>query len=123
MKDLEITIYQGASFKITMTIRDSLGVRIDLTDHTFRGKIKPTFSSAAVANFSFNVYDQTVPETMGMVDITLTATQTAAIPAQGQGIDRKLTSMVYDVESETSLGEVTRWLQGIAKISPEVTTP
>jgi len=58
---------------------------------------------------------------VGKVTVTLTATQTAAIDAPAKGTVRTLTTLVYDIETEDGLGFVTRWLQGQAKVSPEVT--
>ena len=119
----DITIEQGATFKITLTIKDELGVVIDLTGLTFRGKIKKSFADTdAQANFDFNVLDQTDPLTKGMVEVILPADQTEAIPAPAKGNMRTLTKMVYDIESENIGGDVVRWLQGSALISPEVTT-
>jgi hypothetical protein len=118
----DILIEQGASFSMFMTVRDESFQPIDITEYTFRGKIKKDFSdSAAQAEFTFVKLDQTQEASKGKVEITLTPTQTSEIQTNSKGLSRTIVKMVYDIESQTPAGFVTRWLQGIAKISPEVT--
>ena len=119
----DILIEQGATFEITLTLKDYNATPINLAGLTFRGKLKKAFTDvAAVANFTFNVLNQSIPENVGKVTVTLSATTTAALETSAKGTVRTLTTMVYDIESEdTASGFVTRWLQGEAKISPEVT--
>jgi len=117
-----ITIEQGATFFMTLNLKDEDGVAIDLTGHTFRGKVKKTFAdTVAVATFSFNVLDQTAEATKGKVEVSISATDTAAIVLTNKTVERSLTKMAYDIESEDVSGFVKRWLQGSANISPEIT--
>lgn len=120
----DILIEQGATFELTLTLKDINAVPINLTGLTFRGKIKQAFTDvAAVANFTFAVQDQNNPATVGKVIVSLPATTTASIVTSAKGTVRTNTIMVYDIESQNvSTGFVTRWLQGQAIISPEVTT-
>lgn len=120
----DILIEQGATFIMTLTLKDVSATPINLTGLLFRGKLKKDFAdAAAIANFNFEVPNQTIPENVGKVIVSLTATQTAGIDAPAKGTNRALTSLVYDIEAEDGVGFVTRWLQGQAKVSPEVTTP
>ena len=115
----DILVEQGATFLLTITIKDVTGVPVDLTGQTFRGKIKKSFADvAAQANFTCTLANQLTDP--GKVSISLSATDTAGIVLNTQGTTRVLTTMAYDIESE-SAGVVKRWLQGLAKISPEVT--
>jgi hypothetical protein len=117
----DILVEQGATFLLTITIKDTSGVPIDLTGQTFRGKIKKSFSDVtAQATFVCTLANQLTDP--GKVTISLSAVDTAAIVINTQGTARVLTTMVYDIESEIA-GVVKRWLQGLAKISPEVTKP
>jgi hypothetical protein len=119
----DILIEQGATFSIILNLKDESYNSLILTDMTFRGYLKTSFSDASPAmEFNFNVADQSIIETMGQVEVYLTATQTASLSAPASGIVRTITSMVYDIESvNDSSGVVVRWLQGVANISPEVT--
>jgi hypothetical protein len=118
----DIIIEQGATFDMTLTLKDSLGVAIDLTSHTFRGKVRKSISEAvAVADFTFTKLTQS-GATLGKVRVTMAATVTAAIEVPKSRIaDRELTKMLYDIESEIPDGTVYRWIEGAALISPEVT--
>lgn len=113
-----IIVEQGADFELNMTIKDSAGDAIDLTDHVFRGQIrKKASSSEIVASFSF-VIDS--PET-GIVLAKISNTATAAMETGVQKDHVKTSSFyVYDIESEIS-GVVTRWIEGTAELTPEVT--
>jgi hypothetical protein len=119
----EMSIEQGAAFSLLLTITDSEAARVDLTGHTFRGQIRKTYSSTdIVVSFTFTLSDQTSGATRGQVTVSLTATQTAAITVDAaSGQTRPETKYIYDIESETGAGVVTRWLQGLVKVSPEVT--
>jgi hypothetical protein len=117
----DIKIDQGSTFSIGLTIRDSAGVPINLTGHSFRGQIRKTVSASKIeAEFSFDVQDQTANP--GRVTCYLSADDTEAIKVdQSPSAQRIITKMAYDIESETLDGTVVRWLEGIAEISPEAT--
>lgn len=117
----DMNICQGADFKLVLTITDSEGNLLNLDDHTFRGQIRQTISSPdVIASFSFNKLDQ-VTDT-GKVEIKLSSADSSAIALPEQNsIERQAVDFAYDIESETSGGEVKRWLEGKASISPEVT--
>jgi hypothetical protein len=118
----DILIEQGATFSIILSLKDENFVAIDLTGLTFRGYVKKAFTDVATeAEFTFEILDQTEEETKGKVKVSLSATETSAMTTNATGISRNITTMVYDIESESIAGEVTRWLQGEAKVSPEVT--
>lgn len=116
----DILVEQGATFLLTITIKDTSGNPINLTGQTFRGKIKKSFTDVtAQANFTFTLANQITNP--GKVTVELSATDTAGIVLNTQGTARVLTVMAYDIESQDGSGVVKRWLQGLAKISPEVT--
>ncbi len=117
-----IQIDQGSDFYMLMTLKDSNGDRVDLTSHTFTGKIRRTASSTTVdATFTCTVLNQAVDETKGQVEVELTAAETAAIAVDtSTDAERTKTNFAYDIESSIS-GVVTRWVEGVAEVSPEVT--
>ena len=118
-----LKINQGSNLKLTIRIKDSDGVAIDLTGHTFRGQIRKKIKDTDILQaFSFNVLDQNDVDTVGQVEILLTSTETTALPVsiKASTEDRNLTYYVYDIES-VKASFVTRWLEGFAVISPEVT--
>lgn len=118
-----ILIEQGATFFVTLTLKDVNAYPLDLTGLTFTGQLKKAFTdSVATADFVCNVLDQTNPAYVGQVEVSLSPTITAALVTSATGTVRTLTTLVYDIESQNAVtGEVLRWLQGEAKVSPEVT--
>lgn len=89
----------------------------DLTGYTARGKIK----SGATSTTTIVSFTTDIPTfTDGKITISLTATQTASITTTGEKYS-SLTKYYYDVEIEDGSGVVTRVLNGIARVSPEIT--
>lgn len=119
----DILIEQGASFyeKLIFKTNASPPVPIDLTGNTFAGKVRRNIGdSEVIATFTCTVLDQTT--NTGEVEITLTAVQTAAIPVRPQSsADRTTENFCYDYERTLPSGTIERVLQGLAKVSPEVT--
>lgn len=90
---------------------------MDLTSYTGAAMIRKKYSSAtpaATITVTFNV----TPTTGGVI-LSLTNTQTSAIPA-GDNVETTASQYVWDLEL-TKGGVVTRMLQGIVTISPEAT--
>ena len=119
----DIELQQGASFIQTLTIKDSLGVPIDLTGETYAGQIRSTSGAIIVwATFTCTVQNQIT--NTGEVIISLTPTQTAQIPVP-VGIVKKTPRYIlegqYDIERTKVGGVVDRILEGKASISGEVT--
>lgn len=119
--NLDLQIEQGATFQRTLTIKDANSVPIALTAWTFRGQIRPSIAAASpTVAFTFTLADQLVSP--GQVVVSLTAVQTAAIPAtQPSTPTRPETVYIYDIEGVDGDGVVYRILQGNAYVSPEVT--
>jgi hypothetical protein len=122
--EYNLYIEQGADFYNLLTFQDSTGARVDLTGHTFTGKIRRTASSTTVdAEFDFTLLDQTQAATKGQVEVELPAADSSAITLDSSAdAVRTTTFFSYDIESVVG-GVVTRWLQGTCEISPEVTKP
>jgi hypothetical protein len=122
--EYNLYIEQGADFYNLFTIQDSAGNRVDLTGHTFTGKIRRTASATSVdAEFDFTILDQTQAATKGQVEVELAAADSSAIVLDSSAdAVRTTTFFSYDIESVVG-GIVTRWVQGTAEISPEVTKP
>ena len=118
----DISIDQGASFSMYLTIKDEANEKIDLSGHVFRGKIKKDLSDTTTqANFTFSILNQGNESTKGMVEVMLAPEVTASIQTNARGTSRNVIKMIYDIESVSPSGFVTRWIQGLALISPEVT--
>ena len=105
-----IFIDAGADFSTTVTVTDSSGSALDLTGYTHAAQIRKTYESAS-ATVSFTT--TTTDATGGKFTLTLTNTQTSAVP-HGR--------YVYDaVITQTSGGTKTRVVEGIVTVNPRVT--
>lgn len=106
-----LTIDQGASFSSDVTLKDSSNALFDLTGYTASAKMAKGYSSTRtrVAMTTTIASDPTT----GVVTLSLTATETAALDAPAR--------YVYDLEVTTG-ASVTRVIEGIINVRPNVTT-
>jgi hypothetical protein len=109
-----VTIEQGATFRLLVEWLADGSVPVDLTGYSARMQIRPYAESDEV----FLTLDSDSSnggisfESDWVILIEITATETAAL-TQYCG--------VYDLELESADGTVTRLLKGSVTISPEVT--
>lgn len=116
----DITINQGSSFFLPVTVKKLDGTVYDLTSYAGgRGQIRKYHRSVdAVISFTVTIL---TPKTAGQLTIALTPAQTATIPSGEIPTDDRST-YCYDIEIyKTADSEVLRILEGNAYISPEVT--
>ena len=103
-----LIVDQGSAFSSTITVEDSDGNVVNLTNYTYAGKIKKTYDSSTSVSFA----TPTTPGSNGQIAITLTDTVTKAMePGR----------YVYDVEITSSGGVTTRVVEGQAEVTPGVT--
>lgn len=104
-----LTIDQGATFSSDVTVTDSAGDAFNLTNHTVSAKIAKGYSSA---NTRTVLTTNVATPTNGVITLSLTADQTAALDAPAR--------YVYDVEITSSDSTVTRVIEGIITVNPGV---
>jgi hypothetical protein len=111
------TIYQGATFRRTLTLNESDGVTpVDLTGCTLRMQLREELESATPAieltntNGRLTILDQTTNK--GKVRVLVTDEETAALTFD---------SAVFDMELEYADGTVDRILEGKVTLDKEVT--
>ena len=112
---------QGSTLTNTLTIKDSAGVPIDLTGHSFSGMIRKSCADAApVATFTCTILDQIT--NTGQMTFSLTPVQTAAIPTPGN-TDYNRVSTIYTFDIEMTKPDTTKFrvIQGNIEVSPEAT--
>lgn len=100
-----LVVDQGTTFSTQLALQDENGDPIDLTGYTVAAKIKKWYTSSNSVAFSAAIGDS------GTIVLGLTANQTGAMTAG---------RFVYDVEITTG-GEVSRILEGIVTVTPQVT--
>jgi len=105
-----ITIEQGSTFSMTLSLDEPAGTNKNLTGWSFRGQIKKSaYADGPSANFTMTDVDLA----NGVFKATLSSTVTAGLD---DGVEQ------YDIEMEHTDGTVVRLLQGRATIASEVTT-
>jgi len=110
---MHITIEQGATFKPVLTWRDQVGGLIDLTGYIARMHIRNEITDTEF------LYEATSANTKIILG-DAAGTITFDFPASDTAL-MSFDEAVYDLELESSGGEVTRLLQGDVYLSPEVT--
>lgn len=101
-----ITIDQGTTFSLTITLTNDDGTAKDLSSYTASAQMRKSYYTSTYTAFTTAKVDLS-----GELTISLTATQTSAIKAG---------RYVYDIEIVSS-AETLRILEGIVTVTPEVT--
>lgn len=105
-----LLIDQGATFTSDITVKDINGNIFDLTNYTVRAQLALGYSSTRTRQ-SFLV--SVTNPTSGIISISLTAAQTAALDSTQR--------YVYDVETISATNAITRVIEGIITVRPSVT--
>jgi len=117
-----IVVEQGATFKLTITYKDSEGDPIDLTNTDARMEIRQEYTSSAplvtidnseVGGGTANISGILMGGAAGTIVIIISETETKALTAPATN--------VYDLELISQDGAITRLIEGKATVSPGVT--
>lgn len=105
----ELTIDQGSTFSMRIELKDYFSNDpLDLTDYTARSQIRKNYDSTESKNFVVTIADAA----NGNISMSMSSSNTANL---------KPGRYVYDLEIEDLENVVTRVLQGVAIVSPQVT--
>lgn len=106
------TVEQGATFRRSVTLRDSENDPINLTNFAARMHIRPEVDSEEVMVYLTTENGRLTTNASGVVEIYMHASVTATIDRDG----------VYDMELVSGgNGDVDRVLKGKVRLDPEVT--
>ena len=105
-----LVIDKGSDFSVSLIVTGSDGLAFDLTGYTGTSKVRKHWSSNVVHTLSCNTRSD---PTGGVLTLTATNTVTGSIPPGRWSYD---VEVVGDVS-----GEVTRVLQGMITVTPEMT--
>lgn len=101
-----LIIDQGADFNTSVTINDDAGAPLDLSDYTSRAQLRKHYTSSNSINFTTNTSNT------GVLTLSLSASQTSNIIAG---------RYVYDAEVVDTSNVVSRIIEGIVEVTPNVT--
>ncbi len=110
---------QGATFRKTITLKESDGSLVNLNGYTARMKIKDEVGGTLIKSLTsasgggLSIGGSAGNNANGEIDILISASDTTSFSAP--------ITAVYDIETVTSGGIVDRILQGKFVINPEVT--
>ena len=111
-----LEIEQGATLLRTISVvEDSLPK--DLTGWTARSQVRRSATSSLLFEIPCTIADAVG----GVVEMSMTAAATSAIPTPNGTAYNARAVYVYDLEIDNGSGEVIRLLNGSCFVSPEVT--
>ena len=102
-----LVIDQGTTYTTTLTLTDENGVPLNLAQATASSQIRKTYSSSMAVTFATAINVQ-----MGEITLSLTANQTSSM-TPGR--------YVYDVELTEYGNTITRVVEGVVTVTPQVT--
>jgi len=103
-----LTVDQGSTFNVEVEVTDVNGNVLTLTGYSVAGQMRKHYDSTAFTAFTGTVSNAN----LGLITISLTASQTNALAAG---------RYVYDVEITSGAGVITRVLEGQLEVTPGVT--
>ena len=106
-----ISIYKGETFALVVSLKDTDGTAIDLTNATLTAQCRDKSSNAIVFSFVTSV---SAPATQGKFTLSLSANSSASLTPQK--------ALSYDVKIAWTNGTVKKYLGGDVQIIDTVTT-
>jgi len=104
---VNLLVDQGADFTTTITLNQDNGQPLNLANYTGAAQLRKHYTSSTATDFTVELANTT-----GVVALSLGANTTAGLTAG---------RYVYDVEITDSDGVVSRIVEGIVTVSPNVT--
>jgi len=104
---VNLVIDQGASFETTVNLIDDEGDAVDLTGYSAAGQIRKHYTSSSATNITI-----VLGGANGTVTMALSANATANLVAG---------KYLYDVEVTDPSSIISRILEGIVTVTPQVT--
>lgn len=102
-----LIIDQGCTYSTQMSINDTNGTPVNLAGFTAAGQIRKHYTSSNSVSFDCTLYPDT-----GKLVLSLSANSTSTMrPGR----------YVYDIELADSAGQISRVIEGIVTITPNVT--
>ena len=107
-----IVIEKGATLKLPLRLKDSLGVALNLTGYSGRMQVRESLDNPLPALNLTTAGGHITVDAQGLLYVKASAALTDALT---------ITAGVYDLELEAPNGDVDRLLEGRVRIKPAVT--
>lgn len=117
-----LTMWQGATFSLVITVKDSTSTVQNLTSYTARMQMRSSYDSgAATETLTTSNGEITIIPAEGNVIIELAASRTANVPVNLSNGKPPKSTYVYDLELIDGAGKVSKLLYGDIHVYGEVT--
>lgn len=103
---VNLVVDQGTTFTTSITFNDENGNTINFSTYSGAAQMRKHFTSSNSVSFSVSLTSN------GVVSLSLTANQTANLVAG---------RYVYDLEVTDSSNQISRLIEGIVTVTPNVT--
>ncbi len=115
-------VNQGEDVEIQIYIKDKNKQKIDITDYLYRGQIREKVDATTViASFTCVIADQRTDKGLVYARLSNQTTSGMKLAKASTTNRRPLTDFIYDIEQVDPSGVITRTLEGVITVSPEVT--
>lgn len=105
-------VEQGADFYHELFVYDDDGDLLNLTGYEARAQFRRSYRSETATDFDIEIGDQEVVENRGKIILRL---------EDADSMELRPGRYVYDLEIESTAGNVIRVVEGIVTLSPNVT--
>lgn len=118
-----IEFFQGSTFSLNLTVKETSGVLKDLAGHTARMQIRPSYNSTSVTEtLSTSNGEISINTSASLISLELPAIRTANISVNLNDTSiPPRTKYVYDLELVDSNQKVDKLLYGDVVVYGEVT--
>ena len=103
----DLFIDQGTDFEVALTLTDEYGNVLDLQSSNSSAQLRKNYTSLTYTSFTTSINS-----TSGEITLALTADQTGALEAG---------RYVYDVELVDATNSISRIVEGVVTVAPQVT--
>jgi len=103
-----LVIDQGTTFSSIITVTDQNGSPLNLTNYTVKSQFRKSYQSSVFVSFTASIYDAL----NGKIQLKLNPADTISVDAG---------RYLYDIQLTDPLGNVTRALEGLVILTPEIT--
>lgn len=114
---LNLDMYAGATFDYTLTWAED-STPVNLTGYSARMQARRSYTESAYVFELTSSSGITLGGSAGTIALLYSATNTATV---GTTLANTKTQLVYDLELVSGTGVVTRLVQGVITVWPEVT--
>jgi hypothetical protein len=117
-----LTMWQGSTFGLSITVKDANNAVQNLTNYTARMQMRPSYDSgSATESLTTSNGEIVITGPSGTVNLTLAATRTANIAVDMTNGKPPRSTYVYDLELIDTGNTVSKILYGDVTVYGEVT--